>query len=168
MSFFTLKRTALASAALAALLSAGAAQANLGGGDLTVAATMAGGCEITNTVVDFGTIAGFFPVDQFVQREHMVRVHCTPGVGGQIGLDSSGSSATHNNSIFISAHLVNTQARFGACPAGADFFSSAFTAHPVNTSGLPQDIPICVRLAPSHLQSLPAGNFSFTIPVGIR
>lgn len=167
MSFFTLKRTALASAALAALLSAGAAQANLGSGDLAVTATMAGGCEITNTVVDFGTIAGFFPVGQFVQREHMVRVHCSPGVGGQIGFGSDGSGGAHNDSVIISGNHVGTGARFGACPAGADFFLGAVT-HPVNTSGLAQDIPICVRLTPSHLQGLPAGNFSFTMPVGIR
>lgn len=169
MSFFTLKRTALASAALASLLSAGAAQANLGSGDLAVTATMAGGCEITNTVVDFGTIAGFFPVDQFVQREHMVRVHCSPGVGGQIGFDHGFAtlSTTHSASATLGGNFASMTARFGACPAGADFSTGA-VAHPVNTSGLAQDIPICVRLAPSNRQSLPAGNFSLTIPVGIR
>ena len=165
MSFFTLKRAALASAALAALLSAGAAQANLGSGDLAVTATMAGGCEITNTAVDFGTIAGFFPFDQFIQREHMVRVHCSPGLGGQVTFNHQ--SSTHHSFIDISAQFVNMQARFGACPAGADFVTGAVPG-PVNTSGLAQDIPICVRLTPQQNQRLPAGNFSHTIPVSIH
>lgn len=165
MSFFTLKRAALASAALAALLSAGAAQANLGSGDLAVTATMTGGCEIINTAVDFGTIAGIIPDNQFLQREHVVRVRCSPGLGGQIGFNSGMPS--HHTFISFGANLAEAVARFGACPAGADFLHGAVTG-PVNTSGLAQYIPICVRLTRHGFHRWPAGNFSFTIPVGIR
>jgi len=166
MSFFTLKRTALASAALA-LLSAGAAQANLGSGNLAVAATMAGGCEITNTTVDFGTIAGFFPVGQVIQREHMVRVHCSPGVGGQLSFNGQGTAFPAN--IQVSGNDVAPSSRMGACPAPAESMITGSLPHVVLTTGLAQDFPVCVRLtSQSSFTGLPSGNFSFTLPIEIR
>lgn len=145
--------------AIAALAAVGSAQAQLATGSVSVSGTLVGGCAISQSTVDFGTLTGFLrPGHSLTRPDHLVDVQCSPGMTLPLQL-TAGPPQTVLTTGANAGQSVQVEVLPAGCGAGPAVFSVTLTRI--------HSIPMCVRL--TALGTVPpVGTAVANIPLTIQ